>query len=92
MKRFRKWSLALGLVSGLTLSTICCRTSSLTPAPIPDIYFPVFPSPEGQVTLDEALNNVTMSLDYYWAICKYKIAVDEAQSVYRRIQNEQKGF
>lgn len=56
---------------------------------LPTIEIPDFPDPTGVVEFRDG--GAFMPLDYYEAIYLYKIGVDEAFSVYRRIKETWNG-
>lgn len=79
---------------GLMLSISSCASNDTKAIYIiPDIYFPPYPSPEGQtIPLDENMDKVTdnnaeikyvaVTLDYYRQIVTYKLDVDKAKIKY----------
>ena len=68
-----------------------CATSPKTETVVvvPDLSFPDYPDPEGNVELDDADGTVTMSLEYYTLIYEFKVKVDETKAVYNRIKSSE---
>lgn len=83
----------------ISLTALCaaclssCVTSkepqvvTVTKLYVPPLEFPVFPSLGA--TYDEAANTVTMSLDDFEAIYKYKVAVDACRATWQAMQGDE---
>lgn len=74
--------------SFLTVSMISCASSNIeVKHDLPEWNFPDFPPPD-------AVNNhdgtVTVSIDWYRDIAKYKISVDQIADEYRKLKEYEK--
>lgn len=68
------------LTALLSLCASCQSVPEPVPVVRPVVVFPVFPDPAGRVTMEGGV--VSMPLDYWLAIARYKLDVDAAESVY----------
>lgn len=79
--------LAVAAISLLLLLTSCETTKVEYVREVPEVSFPIFPSPDG-VTYNEESDTVTAPLDWYLAVAEYKIDVDAVEEYLRRLREE----
>lgn len=90
-KRRTRKGLRLTALAGAICSTIlwlsCAGTPKASPEYIvPAIDFPDFPPPSDAL-FDEEAGTVTVPLEWFAAVARYKIGVDEARGALARIES-----